>query len=287
MPDILTSLTLDAPRTVAWPDWADTTRVDDALAEQAYEHASPACRTALKAGLALTHVHFGESSGFCHEQRRETQAGFWRHSASFPAPWALIAFTPGYTAAARLMAAAAPALLAGVPLVGAACVGGKPSPEALVALELCGVEDIFILDEVSLSAFLEESRPGPGRLVLLHTGELDHAAHAARVLGVPYREERRAPALILSDPEAFDIAVLRFAQGQALDAALEPARPIIPEALYLKPGGARGHCKAPKHGPFRFSASIALAPGCEGFWLHQEITPEFFRVTRRAFGPLE
>ncbi|MDY3810136.1 hypothetical protein [Desulfovibrio porci] len=279
-------LTLDAPPAARWPEWAEEARLDDDLAAAAYEATPPACRAALKTGLALAHMHFGQSPGCLRESRGDPHLGFWRHTASFPAPWAVLAFTPEYAAAARLTAACVPALLADVPLVGAVCVGGAPHRAALVSLELSGVEDIFCLDETGLCALLEESQPGPGRLVLLHKGELDNVARAARVLGLPCYEERRAPALILPEPDAFDLDILAFAQGDALEQALEPARPTLPAAIYLRPEAARGHCKARRHGPFRYVGSLALSPGCEGFWLHAGLTPDFFTVSRLAFGPL-
>ena len=68
--------------------------------------------------------------------------------------------------------------------------------------------------------------------------------------------------------------------------ALEPARPALPSAIYLRPEAARGHCRAHRHGPFRYTGSLALSPGCEGFWLHEDLTPDFFTVSRQAFGPL-
>ncbi|MDR1658898.1 MAG: hypothetical protein LBR94_00965 [Desulfovibrio sp.] len=268
-----------------WPEWAERRRLDDALAAQAYEAASPQCRAALKSGLALAFMHFGASPGRTHETLQDAQRGYWRQTEAFPAPWAVVAFTPGYTAAARLAAACVPAHLAGVPLLGAACVGGEPSEQALTALELSGVEDIFVLDTANLCALLEESQPGPGRLVLLHEGELDGARRASRALSIPCYEERHPPNLILPDRTAFDIELLAFAQGKALEQALEPVSPVTPTALYLTSEAARGHCRHHRRGP-RHADSLALSPGCEGYWLHAGLTPDFFRVRRTAFGPL-
>jgi hypothetical protein len=154
-----------------------------------------------------------------------------------------------------------------------------------VSLDLTGIEDIFALDTTGLCALLEESQPGPGRLVLLHEGELDSARHAARALGIPCFEERRPPSLVLPDPELFDLEVLAFAQGKALEQALEPAHPVIPTALYLSSRGAEGHCRRHRFGPHH-ADSLALAPNCEGFWLHTGLSPDFFRVSRLAFGLL-
>lgn len=282
----LPELMLDASHEARWPDWAEAARLDDDAAAQAYEATPPACRAALKTGLALAHMHFGQSPGALRQERRDNHLGFWRDAAAFPAPWAVVAFTPAYAAAARLAAACVPALLAGVPLTAAICVGGGPTRQALVSLELTGVEDIFTLDETALCALLEESQPGPGRLVLLHQGELDGTARVARSTGLPCYEERCSPTLVLPYPEAFDLDVLAFAQGEALQQALQPRHPARPAALYLNEKAARAHCKTRPHGPFSFAASLALTPGCEGFWLHEGLKPDFFAVSRLAFGPL-
>ncbi|BAV92010.1 hypothetical protein [Candidatus Desulfovibrio trichonymphae] len=272
-------------RAAAWPEWAEDKRIDDAFAEQAYNATSPQCRAALKTGLALAFMHFGQSLGCLRAERRDNHLGYWLHTTAFPAPWALVAFTPGFTAAARLAAACVPAQLAGVPLLGAVCVDGEASRQALVSLELSGVEDIFMLDTAGLFALLEEVQPSPGRLVLMHTGELSGARQTARALGIPCYEESRPPSLVLPEPDAFDMNVLAFAQGSALEHTLEPAHPVTPAALYLADKAALGHCRLHHDGP-HYADSLALSPGCEGFWLHTGLTPDFFRVSRLAFGPL-
>ena len=276
----------EAPSAVCWPQWAEDARLDDTLAAQAYEATPAPLRAAIKTGLALTHMHFGESTTSQRNEERNAHLGFWRRSISHPAPWAVIAFTPAYAAAARLAAACMPALLGGVPLVGAVCVDGAPSQNALVTLELTGVEDIFVMDSAGLCTLLEETQPGPGRLVLLHNGELDAVAGAARALELPLYEERRSPVLCLPKPEAFDLEALAFAQAEALESALDSLLRLTPDATYLTPVAALGHCRQRRTGPFPYSGAPALTPGCEGFWLHPGLTPDFFRVQRQAFGLL-
>ena len=231
-----------------WPRWVAAARLDDALSAAAYEAVPAPCRAAVKTGLALACAHFGEGTESRVESVRNARLGFWRRRISHAAPWAVLAFTPDYAAAARLAAACVPAQLAGVPLVGAVCVTDAPEqcaphPAALVSLELSGVEDVFALDQAGICRLLEECQPGPGRLVLLHRGELDAVARAAAALGLPCWQERRDPLLGLPQPDAFDLELLAFAQGSALEAALEPVdrRPVPfsrrgPQPL---PGAAR------------------------------------------------
>ena len=276
----------EAPAAVCWPQWAEAARLDDALAAAAYEATPAHLRAAVKTGLALAHMHFGESTTSQRNEVRNAHLGFWRRSIAHPAPWAVVAFTPAYAAAARLAAACMPALLGGVPLVGAVCVGGTPSSNALVTLELAGVEDIFVMDSAGLCTLLEETQPGPGRLVLLHRGELDAVAGAARALELPCYEERRSPILCLPKPDAFDLEALAFAQAEALDMALDAPLHLTPDATYLAPVAALGHCRERRTGPFPYCSAPAFTPGCEGFWLHPGLTPDFFRVQRQAFGLL-
>ena len=115
---------------------------------------------------------------------------------------------------------------------------------------------------------------------------LDAVARAAAALGLPCWQERRDPLLGLPQPDAFDLELLAFAQGSALEAALEPVDRRPPDALYLSPGAARSHCRERRGGPFPCSGAPALTPGCEGFWLHPGLDPDFFRVRRQAFGLL-
>ena len=271
----------------SWPHWLGATRIDDASLGAAYEATPAAQRAALKTGLALGHMHFGQSLGTVFTRRSDRHLGFWRQEQRMPAHWALVCISPSYSAAARLAAACLPALLADVPLLGVACVGGKPQPSALVCLELCGVEDIFAL-EIDAGIKLLQSLPGNrGRLVLLHSGELTQLAHLARDLRIPCFEEAAPPRLLLKDPAAFDAALLDFAHGSPVPAAPSEGaadETTMADAMYMvKPSLA-----TPADGPSTAATlpPLVLTPGCEGFWLHQGLTPDFFTLVQRSFGPL-
>ena len=92
----------EAPAAVCWPQWAEAARLDDALAAAAYEATPAHLRAAVKTGLALAHMHFGESTTSQRNEVRNAYLGFWRRTIAHPAPWAVVAFTPAYAAAARL-----------------------------------------------------------------------------------------------------------------------------------------------------------------------------------------
>lgn len=320
-----------------WPQWMEDARLDDSLAATAYEKTPPSWRAAIKTGLALTHMHFGASAGHGREIQNNDRLGFWREHESHAAAWTVIAFPPSYAAAARLAAACISPILADVPLVGAVCVGGTPHPSALVSLELSGVEDIFVLDAPDLHALLEQCGPGPGRLVLLHAGELELTTAFARTLGLPCWQEDHPPTLALpsaasahnfgtcAEARTFDLKALAFAQaganfvqgaapahtsfsenvGQGIPPHDAPAQdtflptateallrhaagvvPAKPDALYVSSGHARHSACCLKHGARPCAPPLTLTPGCEGFWLHPGLTPDFFRVHSLAFGLL-
>lgn len=264
-----------------WPEWLEDARVDDSVAGAAYDATPARFRAALKTGLALAHFHFGESLARREESACSARLGFRRGLTCSPAPWALMVFSPAYAAAARLTAACAAARLAGVARVGAVCLGGGPQAPALVSLELSGVEDMFQLEGDRFMALLDElaARPhtrAPGRVVLLHAGELDGMAQGILTRDIPCHEERRPPRLRIETDAGIDHQLLAFAHGgpAALDAALAAAG--APDAVYR----AATASATPSH-----EAPLTLCPGCEGFWLHPGLDPEFFTVSRQVFAP--
>ena len=262
-----------------WPAWLMEARVADSVAAAAYEATPPRFRATLKTGLALAHFHFGESASRRDEAKASGRLGFQCASSLAPAPWALLVLSPAYAAAARLTAACAAALLASVPHVAALTPGEPPQAAALVSLELSGVEDIFSPPAARVTDLLDELAAGPGRagrIVLLHDGDLDDVAQAIRARDLPSYEEPRLPRLRVEAGARIDREVLAFAHGgrAALEAALEASGPA--DAVFRAAGA--GLSPAP-------DAPLTLAPGCEGFWLHPGLTPEFFTVSRQAFAP--
>lgn len=261
-----------------WPAWLEAARVEDSLAAAAYEATPARFRAALKTGLALAHFHFGESATRRDEAELNGRLGLRRASRRLPAPWALVILSPAYTAAARITAACAAALLAGVPHVAALAPGAPPQAPALVSLELSGVEDIFSPDIARVAALLDglAALPGPcGRVVLLHDGDLADIAQRTRARGIPCYEERVAPRLRVECAAAIDLEALAFAHGgaKALEAAVTAGGPV--DAVFLPAGEALAPVP---------DAPLALGPGCEAFWLHPGLGPEFFTVVRQAFG---
>ena len=96
------------------------------------------------------------------------------------------------------------------------------------------------------------------------------------------------PALALPQPDLFDMEALVLAHGEGcVKRARTAALPESPAAIYTTPEAARAHCHLSADRPFgRGAAPLALTPGCEGFWLHDGLTPDFFSLRRAAFGLL-
>ncbi len=271
---------------VSWPDWVEAHRLDDARIAAAYEQAGPGARAAIKTAMAMYFRYDDSTREVIHEYRSDHISGFWRSRTVFPAPWAVLVVTPRYTAAARMLAALMPAIICGVSAIACVCVDGEPSEPCLATLDLAGIDDVFTLSAAELSALLEETQPGPGRLVLLHTGELDIIRRQARTLHIPCFEERRPPVLTIPRPELFNLDLLTFAQGEdCVQRALQSPSPAAPDVLYGSEEAVRNHCLARTDTPFSLGmAPLALAPGCEGFWLHHGLGRSFFLAHRVGFG---
>ena len=269
-----------------WPAWTKDHLVSEDRMGEAYEALDPAARAAVKTAMAMYFRYDEPAREILHEQRNDPLSGFWRTRTVFCAPWAVIAVTPAYTASARLLAALMPAILCGVPQTACVCVDGEPSDPVLATCELAGIDTVLKLSLAELCALLEETQPGPGRLVLLHEGELDMVRRQARGLGVPCFEERRSPVLTILRPELFNLDVLRFAQGEkAVFRALNSPDAATPDVLYASDEAVRNHTLTSAASLFSLSqAQLALAPGCEGFWLHHGLGRSFFLTHRAGFG---
>ena len=275
-----------------WPQWLEDFRVPDAPRAAAYEDTPAHLRAAIKTALALHQAHFGELDRRACRDEHFPRRGFRRVASESPAPWALVTFPASLRSPARLAAALMPAILAGVPLTGAFCLGGEPSPDVLVTLELAGVEDAFALSAPDFTRLTAEL---PGcRVVLLHGLEADGLPGRAALPGRLWSEDA-PPLLLLPQADAVDRELLDFAHDAAqVDAALsgDEARavleggplpgPCLPAAVLDGDEAARLAMSDDAT-----AVELLLTPGCEAFWLHPGLTPDFFRGRHRAFSLLQ
>lgn len=271
-----------------WPEALETCRLPDALAAEAYEQAAPRHRAGIKTNLALLHTLFGETPREVHVLRDDPLRGFRSRRCQESVGQVLAVVTPGYAAAPRLAAALMPAILAGVPLTALACLGGRPSPEVLLAAELSGIEDVFVPDAKTMPLLLQELRRHPSRLLLFHQGELD-ALKAAAAPDIPVWEERRPPRLLVLE-----------GTGERPAASHPLFHQPDPDAIRWGHPDAVVHCCAALPEQFRpdaifcppaleamalQAANLVLLPAMEGCWLHPGLTPGFFQRTRHSLAP--
>ena len=217
--------------------------------------------------------------------------GFRRTATDGPAPFALVAFPASLRSPARLAAALMPAILAGVPLTGAFCLGGEPTPEVLVTLELAGVEDAFALPAAEFTRLTGELPQC--RVVLLHGLDENALPERGDLPGRIWREDalplfllpqvycrgRRAAGL-RPRPDCTAQALHGEAARAVLDGGPLPG-PCLPAAVLEEDEAARLAWRG-EGAP----VELLLTPGCEAFWLHPGLTPDFFRCRRRAFSLL-
>lgn len=249
-----------------WPESLEQYRIPDELMARAYEQTPATHLAAIKTALAL---HFFNCQG--QNDRQESgqilspQAGFIKKYHSRPALWtALIFATP--CGAAQTAAAAALPILAGVNNI-AAFFLHNPKNSELAALELCGIEDIFYFDEISVFQTLNEINNISWKTgVCFSIGEM--LAHVSELCG-------QRGGLYLSSPASFTGAALPQA-NKHLDIITfclghEPLS-IMPEywldAIYTG-------CQNTEQS---LQARMVLDEGCEGFWSFPGLIPDLFQI---------
>lgn len=257
-----------------FPDWLENYHIADEAGATAYDQTTPDCRAALKTGIAIAFSQFRGPAGATAESRELTEAGLRTQIRERPADWSLVIFDSSYNAAARLCGAALLPIIANVPRIAAISVNGLPTPPVLVALELCGLCDIFSLDSQKTAELIAHTaRSGlAGGIIMLHNGTLAGLAAQARRLGISLHEEYRKPRLLLSSPQSFNLDILKFCHGFVPDRAASGMADAI---FAAQADSARAS-----------QSRLLLTPGCEGYWTFPHMSPGFFRVSQSAFSLL-
>lgn len=265
-----------------WPDWLEKHRVNDDLFARAYESFPSSCRAAIKTALALARFHFGDVRGYKGCEYAQAHQGFWRKCQSQPKKWAIIVFNTDFDAAARLCAAAVVPILADVKNICAISAEGIPSPEALLTLELCGIEDVFSISWPEMEK-LSGCMPLNGAIVSPDgCPGWPLLTNLANNIDAAFYRPCGPPSISVKDAGAFDERSLVFCLGKndtyntgsniadAVYLSIERARACLPEGwgLHGNEAGVR----------------LFLTPGCEGFWLFDNLGPEFFQTCSCSFG---
>lgn len=275
------------PAPSIWPGEFEAARCPDTAFAAAWDLIPPTFRVAIKNAIALAAFHFAEAP--THEMRAQCDfsRGFSEKMHEEPVPWAAIVFDAQFNAPARLASSCLLAALCGVPQICAICPGGEPLPQTLVALELCGIEDLFCPEGKAWTDALAQLPP-EGRLTIFGKPEISHSCKD--LPGVITHIEDRRPTLFLPDPRNFDLDVLALAQGVSAEELMAPKgaqidglyidRPLAKSALMTPP--EIGELSTTEKPAFP-QARLTLGPGLEAFWLLENYGPEFFRSRKLSF----
>lgn len=250
-------------------EWLERYRAADDLFASAYESVGAKKRSLIKTGIALARFYFGAPDSLRRDLRENEDMGFWAESVFKPVDWACLVFGGKEMGAARICATAIAPALAGVKNIIALALGGAPV-ELLVTLELCGVEDLFILDSAACARFLNELRQNNGavgRICCLDCG--DSPSRANGCCAIQTRELARGGSLLLANPADFNEEDLYFCQG--MPPALDPLASPRWACVY-----GSGYPEA--------ECGLRLGPGCEGFWVFPGYGPGFFRSLSFSAG---
>lgn len=262
------------------------TPVDDAAFAAAYEAVPDVRRARLKEQVARL-CAVCDAPDHLATPAEEGRSLAWPGGArtlqhSRPAPLAVVALGPGFTAPSRLLAALVPARLAGVEEL--VVVGPDAAPFTdglLVAMELAGVDQALSAAPKTLDQTLEKLTADlhvtQARLVCL---ERPAPTHVHGVWAAP-----QPPRLGLVRPEVFDAEALAFCHGSApeslagLDQAEGCDAVFAPRELL---GGAPGQWPSADalagNGP-----RLLFTEGYESAWDWPGLGPAFFRSVRRAY----
>lgn len=254
-----------------WPEWLESARIADTSLEEAYEQTPARLRSLLKAGIALSCFHYGSSPSLEVSERTNSHAGYWQKIVNKPVDWACLFFDGAESAAAFICASAMLPVLANVPSIFAVSCG-NPGSRLLVSLELCGIEDLFILEPDQCGALIGElcgQYWGAGRICTLNCEFPQLTMYSPQNSPVPLASLKSPERLLLKSPAAFSKDDLEFCLGRVPPTQMEGSA----QCIYVEAPAADGK-----------SADLKLGPGCEGFWLFSPPGTAFYQQSCFCFG---
>ena len=265
-------------RMMELPVWLETFRQDDEIQAASYEGCPADFRASLKTAIAFAFHLWGDNASEQKNIQNNPYSGFAHTLSSKPAAWTLAILSPDYAAPARFIAALLPAILAGCHQIYIVCAERSPSPALCTALELTGLEDIFVVpqSEQRLDALVKEltAMNTDGRILFFPacSGEFSKLRHNAANAGCPCWQEGKAPHLAVLEDDAKYTDVLRsdiIAWAHGLDAICSDsanADAIFKASVY----GTEGQI---------LPQALVFGSGMEGCWVHKGLTPDWFRTT--------
>ncbi len=262
----------------SWATVLEPYAIDDDTRAEAYEQASSQERQMLKTAIAY-HALAGENPSVHSCVLEHKNQGFWQRKHSAPAPTLFLLCGAEFESPARLVAAAMPALLAGVTQTLFLQVG-QPKPALLMALELLGIEEAYALPSIDPAMQLlrhlggGDFCPHNQRMVLLHPAQsLESLRPMIEDIHMPYYEEARPPRIFMAPTLGEDMVKhIHFAQPDAIIAPNpfdfahayygidRPSQNVLAQAV------CQGTALYDQH----------LTPGMEGCWHMQGLHKDFF-----------
>lgn len=274
------------------PAWLDSWRMDDAHAAQAYEQTPAPRRALLKTAIALHVQLWGEAPAEEIRRVASSARGFVHARADRPAAWTLAVVDPAHAAPARLLAALLPAALAGVEAIMVVFPERQPTPPLSVALELAGLENVYVLPATANPGLPDVVRElaarAEGRMLLFPTARsrlaepfmsLRETARRQRIRLWQDRPEPRIAVAGQPGPDAQNL--LRWAHG---DAVLAPVSAFSPQAGSVDRAKRLDACWAPAPEMPVPGCPLILTPGLEAFWLADRLDRGFFRTFTHTVG---
>lgn len=266
--------------------------LDDSIMAEAYDALGPEKRAVLKKNIAVLHAVWREQRESTILTRRLPE-GYTVRQESEPAPYALVVCDAAYPSPACFLAAAMPALLAGVRLVVPCFVGNAAqSPAALASLvaavELAGLEEALALpDETKLLPLAQalHGRGGAGRLVVLGPSPLARGALIyALDQGIPCLSLARPPhfypAGAVEEDAAPALSVVSALQAPPAAHAPGQGVPAV-DAAHANGNGWPAFSWAEQAGiPTAAPCDLELAEGLATLWVWPGLDPAWFMNRR-------
>jgi len=273
-----------------YPEFLENKRVADSDIAHAYDILSSTQRAHIKNGIAFNHFLHKERANKYQTMVDDHAKGYMYSLQKKPVAWTILFFTHTYLSAPRMIAALMPALLAKVPLVLAISLNGLPSNNALTALELMGIEDIFCMNNdkshlanadeaLKIIKTLQEFNIN-GRVLFMHNNELSTIVQKVLTHNIICWQEDRPPKLALQKNCKYTEEYFTWAYPDTfctnINYDCENAEALLcSQDFYNKNKNKLANIK------------FFLFEGMEGCWTHTNLRPEFFQQTNLCIGKSE
>lgn len=255
-------------------DWVEELRIPDDISASAYDAFPASYRAALKTGIALNHFYYGDMPEEKQKRIRCKHLGFGRRETSLALDWTAIILQGGFRGPAALCSAVLLPVFSRVEKIVVFCLDAMPSREILLALDLCGMSDIFLADESQCAMALQHiyTLSARGNALLLCNGGFKEFESRIGNLGIPALRMEYNPRLLLADKNGFDEDRLRFCTGFSLET--DPGKWRVWDAAF---------CSSWREAE-SIEARLRLLPGCEGYWKFDRVDLCAFRYSTLAVG---